>query len=205
MPYRGKVFTKLDLTAAYQQMLMDETSSKLVTINTTKGIFRYTQLPFGVASAPAVFQKTMETILQGMPQVICYLDDILITGRTEAEHAKNLEEVLCRLQEHGVRLKREMLFFQTSVEYLGHNIDAKGVHTTKSKVKAIQDAPIPTNVQELCSFLGLLNYYAKFFRTWHYCCAYCIHSYRQTNHGDGLKIVPLFLTRPRASYQRHRY
>jgi len=159
----GKVFTKLDLTAAYQQMLLDETSSKLVTINTTKGLFRYTRLPFGVASAPAVFQKTMETILQGMPRVICYLDDILITGRTETEHAKNLEEVLCRLQEHGVRLKREKCcFFQTSVEYLGHSIDAKGVHTTKSKVKAIQDAPIPTNVQELRSFLGLLNYYAKF-------------------------------------------
>ena len=83
-------------------MLLDETSSKLVTINTTKGLFRYTRLPFGVASALAVFQKTMETILQGMPQVICYLDDILVTGRTEIEHTKNLEEVLCRLQEHGV-------------------------------------------------------------------------------------------------------
>ena len=159
----GKVFTKLDLTAAYQQMLLDETSSKLVTINTTKGLFRYTRLPFGVASAPAVFQKTMETILQGMPQVICYLDDILVTGRTESEHTKNLEEVLCRLQEHGVRLKREKCcFYKTSVEYLGHSIDAKGVHTTKSKVKAIQEAPIPRNVQELRSFLGLLNYYAKF-------------------------------------------
>ena len=49
----------------------------------------------------------METILHGMPQVICYLDDILITGHTEAEYAKNLEKVLCRLQEHGVHLKRE--------------------------------------------------------------------------------------------------
>ena len=103
----GKLFTKLDLTAAYQQMLLDEPSSRLVTINTTKGLFRYSRLPFGVASAPAVFQKTMETILQGMPHVICYLDDILITGCTEAEHANNLEEVLSRLQAHGVRLKRE--------------------------------------------------------------------------------------------------
>jgi len=65
------LFTKLDLTAAYQQMLLDEPSSKMVTINTTKGLFRSTRLPFGVASVPAVFQKTMETILQGMPHVIC--------------------------------------------------------------------------------------------------------------------------------------
>ena len=114
-----KLFTKLDLMAAYQQMLLDEPSSKLVTINTTKGLFQYTRLPFGVSSAPAVFQKTMETILQGMPQVICYLDDILITGCTEAEHASILEEVLSRLQAHGVRLKQEKCrFFQNSVEYL---------------------------------------------------------------------------------------
>ena len=83
----------------------------------------------------------METILQGMPHVICYLDDILITGCTEAEHANNLEEVLSRLQAHGVLLKREKCrFFQNSVEYLGHRISADGVHTTKSKVAAIEDA-----------------------------------------------------------------
>ena len=134
----GKLFTQLDLTAAYQQMLLDEYSSKLVTINTMKGLFRYTRLPFGVASAPAVFQKTMDAILQGMPHVICYLDDILVTGSTEKEHNDNLEEVLCRLQEHGIRLRHDKCqFFQRSVEYLGHCINAEGVHTTKSKVTAI--------------------------------------------------------------------
>ena len=66
----GKVFTKLDLIAAYQQIILDEPSSKLVNINTTKGLFTYTQLPFGVASAPAMFQKTMETILQDMPRAM---------------------------------------------------------------------------------------------------------------------------------------
>ena len=105
----------------------------------------------------------METILQGMPPVICYLDEILVTGYTEAEHACNLEEVLSRLQAHEVHLKREKCrFFQSSVEYLGHLISAEGVHTTKSKVVAIQEAPAPKNMQELHSFLGLLNYYAKF-------------------------------------------
>ena len=94
-------------------------------------IVYYTRLPFGISSAPAVFQKTIETILQGMPH---YLDDILITGCTEAEHASNLE-VLSRLQAHGVRLKQEKCrFFQ---RYLGHRISAEGVHTTKSKVEAI--------------------------------------------------------------------
>ena len=62
----GKVFTKLDLTAAYQQMMLDEESSKMVVVNTHQGLYRYTRLPFGVASAPAVFQRAMDSILQGM-------------------------------------------------------------------------------------------------------------------------------------------
>ena len=159
----GTKFTKLDLSAAYQQLLLDEESQKLVTLSTHKGLFQCTRLPFGVASAPAVFQRTMDAILQGIPQVICYIDDILVTGKTEADHLQNLEEVLKRLQEHGVRLKKEKCsFLQDSVEYLGHCINAHGVHTSEKKLKAILDAPKPRNVQELRSFLGLLNYYAKF-------------------------------------------
>ena len=159
----GTKFTKLDLSAAYQQLSLDAESQKLVTINTHKGLFQFTRLPFGVASAPAVFQRTMDTVLQGIPQVICYIDDILVTGKTEAEHLYNLEEVLKRLWEHGVCLKKEKCqFLQDSVEYLGHRIDAQGVHTSEKKLKAIVEAPKPRNVQELRSFLGLLTYYAKF-------------------------------------------
>ena len=159
----GTIFTKLDLTAAYQQMMLDKESSKMVVVNTHQGLYRYTRLPFGVASAPAVFQRAMDSILQGMSHVICYIDDILVTGTTEDEHDRNLDEVLRRLQEHGVRLKQEKCsFFKDSVEYLGHHISKAGIHTTQEKTKAILDAPEPKNIQELRSFLGLLNYYAKF-------------------------------------------
>ena len=139
----GTKFTKLDLSAAYQQLSLDTESRKLVTINTHKGLFQFTRLPFGVASAPAVFQHTMDTILQGIPQVICNIDDILVTGKTEAEHLSNLV-VLKRLQEHGVGLKKEKCqFLQDSVEYLDHRIDAQEVHTSETKLKAIVEAPKP--------------------------------------------------------------
>ena len=154
----GKRFSKLELTSTYQQMLLFEESSKLVAINTHQGLYQYTRLPFGVASPPGVFQRAMDTILQGAPGVICYLDDILVTGKDESEHFCNLE-VLRRLRHHGVRLKKKKCeFLQESVEYLGHRIDQTGVHTSAQKVKAVVNAPSPCNLQELRLFLGLLNY-----------------------------------------------
>ena len=68
------------LTSAYQQMELDEESRELVTITTQQGLYRYTRLPFGVALTPAIFQREMDEVLQGLPGVFCYLDDILITG-----------------------------------------------------------------------------------------------------------------------------
>ena len=75
----------------------------------------------------------------------------------------NLETVLKRLKEHGVRLNKDKCqFFEDAVEYLGCRVDAQGVHTSAKKLKAILGAPKPRNVQELRSFLGLINYYGKF-------------------------------------------
>ena len=159
----GKKFTKLDLAQAYQQMALEEQSQTYCTINTHQGLYRFNRLPFGVASAPAIFQRTMDTILQGIPHVLCYIDDLLITGETEEEHLRNLEEVLKRLQDHGIVLKKSKCFFlQDSVEYLGHIIDAEGLHTSPKKVEAVLQAPKPTNQHQLRSFLGLLQYYGKF-------------------------------------------
>ena len=102
----GKRFTKFDLTAAYQQMPLNEESLKYVTVNTHRGLYRYRHLPFGIASAPAVLQQAMDAILQGLTYIIFYLDDILITGSTDQEHLENLEEVLSRLKQHGIRLMK---------------------------------------------------------------------------------------------------
>ena len=108
----------------------------------------------------------MDAILPGLPRVICYLDDILVTGATNDEHLQNLKEVLNRLQQHNIRPKREKRqFMKESVDYLGHRVNAQGVHAAPEKVKAITQAPAPKNVQELRSFLGMLNYYGKFLKT----------------------------------------
>ena len=113
----GTVFTKLDLSQAYLQLQLDEKSIPYVTVNTHQGL--YSQLPFSVASAPAMFQKLMDVVLQGIPGVICYIDDILVCGKDEESHLRTLNEVLERLEKHGFRLKQEKCeFLMDSVEYL---------------------------------------------------------------------------------------
>ena len=159
----GKQFIKLDLAHAYQQIPLEEESNQYIVINTHRGLYRYNRLPFIVASAPTIFQKTMDNLLQGLKKVTVYIDDILVTGSTQEEHLKNLEEVLTRLQRAGIRLKRsKCAFMLPSVEYLGNFISAEGLHPTAEKVKAILEAPVPQNVQQLRAFLGFINYYSRF-------------------------------------------
>ena len=159
----GTLFTKLDLSQAYQQLPLHSDSKKFTTINTHKGLFQYECLPFGISTAPSIFQRLMESLLCDLPNVCVYIDDILISGKTEADHLCNLELVLSRLSSAGITLKRsKCIFATTSVEYLGHIIDNKGLHPSPSKIQAIQQAPASTNVIELRAFLGLVNYYYKF-------------------------------------------
>ena len=107
----------------------------------------------------------MDSLLQGLNHVVVYLDDIVVSGSLDEEHIHNLEKVLSRLSNAGIHLKKEkclFMFFADQVEYLGHLIDKKGLHPTDVNVEAVQKAPTPSNVSELKSFLGLLNYYSKF-------------------------------------------
>ena len=159
----GKVFTKLDMSQAYLQLPLDDNSKELVTINTHKGLFQYNRLPFGVSAAPAVFQRCMESLLQGCAGVSIYLDDILVTGSTMEDHLVKLDKVLSIIATAGLKLnKAKCEFLLPRVEYLGHMIDGNGLHPIKEKVRAIQEAPQPRNVSELRSFLGIINYYGKF-------------------------------------------
>ena len=158
----GKTFTKLDLSQAYHQLELDEQSKQYTVINTHRGLFRYNRLPFGISSAPGIFQRAIESLLSGIPKVINYLDDILVTGTTEEDHLHNLQLVLQRLETAGLHLKKEKCkFLVPSITYLGHKIGAQGLHPLPDKIEAIVSASRPKTLTELKAFLGL-NYYGKF-------------------------------------------
>ena len=146
----GTSFTKIDLAHAYQQLPVEESSRQFLTINTHKGLFTYNRLAFGVASAPSIYQKTMEQIVQGLKGVQVYLDDIICTGSSDREHLDNLDQLLSRLEDFGLRVKKSKCeFFKPSVTYLGYRIDSNGLHATSDKIQSIVDAKQPENVQEL--------------------------------------------------------
>lgn len=130
-----------------------------------KRLFKVNRLPFGVSAARAIFQRMTEVTLAGIPGMSVYLDDIIINGKGACEHEDHLEQVSTRLSEMGLRLRKDNCHLGiTSVDFLGHPIDANGVHATKSKIKAILQAPKPTDKTSLRAFLGLILFYDRFLR-----------------------------------------
>ena len=158
----SKVFTKLDLTHAYAQMSVDEASRKYLSINTHKGLYAYTKLPYGVKSAPKIFQATMDKILAGVEKCVCNQDDIVVGGVDTKENLEITVEVLDRLHKYNVHLNlKKCIFLTKQVVYLGLRVDGDGLHPVQEKISAKKNAPVPKDVSELWSFLGMVQYYSR--------------------------------------------
>lgn len=159
----GMHFSKLDFRNAYNQLILSENSRKLLAWSTHRGIYLVNRLPYGTKPACAIFQKIVEKTLQGLPGVVNFLDDILVTGKTFEEHLRNLKAVFEKLRDAGFRLNMEKCkFFDSEVHYLGHIISSRGIKKDPNKIKSMVEAPRPTNVSELRAFIGMVNYYGKF-------------------------------------------
>lgn len=122
-------------------------------------------MPQGMACAPATFQRLMEKAVgeMNMLQVLVYLDDLIIFGKTLAEHEERLIKVMDRLQEVGLKISLDKCqFCQTKVKYVGHIVTTEGAVTDPAKVEAVTTWPKPSNLKTLCSFLGFCGYYRWF-------------------------------------------
>jgi hypothetical protein len=162
----GQRFTKIDLSEAYLQIELDEDSRKLLVINTHKGLFQCNRLMYGVNSAPAIFQQKMDEILPRRNGVVCYMDDILVTGKSDSEHIENVRSVFDQLKRFGLKIRLEKCrFLQESVEYLGRIVDRNGIHVSPKKVSAIVELSAPKDQSQLRSFMGMVNHYGKFVKT----------------------------------------
>ena len=158
-----KNFAKLDLLEAYTQLVLDEERQKLAALNTEKGIMAVTRLAYGISARPAIFQRKMEELLQSVPQASVYIDDVIVAEQTKEKLIQVLDALLSIFEEAGIRLnKKKCQFLLASVTYLCHVVDQFGIHPTVDKMEAIRDAPTPTDVSTLRSFIGLISFYSKF-------------------------------------------
>ncbi|UYV78016.1 hypothetical protein LAZ67_15003200 [Cordylochernes scorpioides] len=140
-----------------------EESSSLTTFLTPFGRYRFKRLPFGISSAPEVFQRKMSNLLESQSGVNCHMDDIVIWGATREEHDERLRCVLRKLQDSGLTLNKEKCIFSVKeIKFLGHLITERGVLPDPNKVQGIREFPSPSSISEVRRFLGMVNFTGKF-------------------------------------------
>ena len=150
------VFSILDAYSGFCPLAKE--SQLLTTFITPFGRYCFNKLPFGITSAPELFQKRIKRILDGLNGVVCQMNDILIFGSNQAEHDSRLLAVLKRLKEKNVTLNPEKCEFRKkSVKLLGHLIDSRGIRADPDKTLALENIKVPNSVSELRRFLGMAN------------------------------------------------
>ena len=163
----ARYLSSIDLKNGYWHVPLTE-ESKLLTAFTVPGrrLFEFNVMPFGLHTAPSTFQRLLDRIitLDMAPQAFAYLDDIIVCTRTFEEHMSMLGKIFDRLYEAKLRPNTDKChFFRPKLQYLGHLVDEKGLHTDPEKV-AIQNLSPPRNIKEARRFLGLISWYRRFIK-----------------------------------------
>jgi hypothetical protein len=160
----GKVFTTLDLRGAYNLLRMREGDEHKTAFLTKYGQFEFLVMPFGLANAPATFQRFMNELFRDKigNYVLVYLDDVVIYSDSITEHWDHVRQVLQILADNNLYCAKEKCHFgQRSISYLGYVITCEGISMDPKKVAAVKDWPTPTNLKELQTFLGFANFYRR--------------------------------------------
>ncbi|GFO29326.1 reverse transcriptase [Plakobranchus ocellatus] len=160
---KASIFSKIDLTKGYWQIPMDDSSKQYTAFQTPIGLMRWKFMPFGLSNAPATFARTMRLLLDGIPNVISYFDDILIYTQDWISHLKTLDAVLSRLAKHGFTARPTKMYIGfEEIEFLGHVVGKEKLRPEIVKVERILKLSTPKTKKQVKSLLGLLGYYRKF-------------------------------------------
>ena len=158
----GWYFTKIDLADAYNQIRLGPESQIRLALSTHRDVLLQLRLPFGISPAPAYFQEIMDQLTRDLTGVSVYLDDILVSGYSLQDHIRNMQSLLKRVNDNGLKCRlKKCSFSQSYVEYSGHLLSHRGV-AKGHKADGVKAMPAPTNVQKLRSFLGSVQFYNIF-------------------------------------------
>ena len=159
-------FSTLDLQSGYWQIQVAKEDVPKTAFITKYGLYEYLKMPFGLCNAPSTFQRCMELVFRGLQwkTLLIYLDDIIILGSSMDENLERLDEALARLEDAHLKLKpSKCKLLQTEVLILGHIVSAQGMKPNPRLVEAVKDWDVPRNRKDVQRFLGLCNYYRRFF------------------------------------------
>ena len=166
---KAQVFAVLDAKDGFLQVKLNEDSSKLTTLHTSFGRYKWLRMPFGICSAPEEFQRHVNEIIEGLEGVAAIADGLLVTGAGNthdealADHDRNLIALLQRFSERNFKLNKDKFVFkQQKLKYCGHILTSEGILPDPTKVEAITQMPRPRSKTEVRRLLGMINYLGKF-------------------------------------------
>lgn len=160
---KAKYFCSLDAASGFYQIPLSNSASYLCTMATPKGRYRYLRLPFGLKSAPEIFQQTTCELFGDLAGVFIFFYDFLVTGETREELLSNLRQVFLRCRLHNLKLQlKKCRFFLQELPWLGHIIGQGTLKPDPNKMKAIVDMPDPASPADLLRLLGMVTYLDKF-------------------------------------------
>jgi hypothetical protein len=160
-----KVFSSLDAARGYHQVPIKEEHRWKTAFLTHRGLFQYKTMPFGLKTAPALFQQFMDKVLGGLrwTAALCYIDDVIVFSDSIEEHAEHVRKILQSAIAVGLKFTPAKCHFgYASLTLLGRRVSTEGLEVLQDKLAAVRELKPPTTIKELWHVLGLFGYYRAF-------------------------------------------